>query len=84
MTTPIKSIRPNQQYDMIIGRFCRSNTDFNTGRVISHDYIIVDEEVMIIFKFDWKILTFIIIVVVVVVLTNNTFILIYFLLSLTA
>ena len=54
MTTPIKSIRPNQQYDIVIGRFCRSwtNTDFNTGRVISHVYVIVDEEVIIIFKFD--------------------------------
>ena len=51
MATPIKSIISNQQYDMIFARVSRSwiNNDFNTGCIISRDYILVDEEVMILF-----------------------------------
>lgn len=47
MATPIKGIRPNQQYDMVVARFSISwvNKDFISGRTISHDYILVDEEV---------------------------------------
>ena len=48
MATLIKSIITNPQYDTIMVKVCRSriNNDFNTGRIINHDYILVNEEVM--------------------------------------
>ena len=49
MATPIKLLRSHQQYEVIVARISRgwTNNDFTTGRVISHDYILVDEEVRI-------------------------------------
>ena len=47
MATPIKSIKPQERYEMIVVRFCRTwlNRDIDTGNIISCDFVLVDEEV---------------------------------------
>ncbi|EXC16105.1 G-type lectin S-receptor-like serine/threonine-protein kinase RKS1 [Morus notabilis] len=46
MTTPIRALKPNEVYETIQARVCRiwTNNDFVTGRLISLDCILVDEE----------------------------------------
>ncbi|EXB54361.1 hypothetical protein L484_002421 [Morus notabilis] len=47
MTTPTRALKPNEVYEIIQARVCRiwTNNDFVTGRLISLDCILVDEEV---------------------------------------
>ena len=49
MATPIQSLKAHQFYEYIIIRHCKDWPDnhYRTGRLISHDYLLVDEEVRI-------------------------------------
>ena len=48
MTTPIRALKPNEVYQTIRARICRlwTNNDLATGRLISVDCVLVDEEVI--------------------------------------
>ena len=47
MTTPIKQLRPFQQFDLIIARVSRHciNINITTGEIMSYYYILIDEQV---------------------------------------
>ena len=48
MFSPLRILKAGETYDTIRGRVCRlwRNTDYNTGRLISVDCLLVDEQVI--------------------------------------
>ena len=60
MTTLIRALKPNQVYETIRARICRlwTNNDLNTGRLISLDCVLVDEEVIFFTKYNILLFSF--------------------------
>ena len=54
MTTLIRALKPNEVYETIRARICRlwTNNDLSTGRLISLDCVLVDEEVIFFTKYN--------------------------------
>ena len=57
MASSIRSLKPYQFYDFITVRICKEwpNKHYTTGRLITHDYLLVDDEVK---TFTWLILSY--------------------------
>ena len=53
MLTYIRLSRPHQLHKSIVVQICReqTNKNYRTGHIMSHDYLLVDEEVKTIIRF---------------------------------
>ena len=60
MTKLIRALKPNEVYETIRARICRlwKNNDLNTGRLISLDCVLVDEEVIFFTKYNILLFSF--------------------------